>query len=299
MGVGLSICFARHGCVVHLIDHRQSNIENAETELSRILQFLDDVDHTRNIDSVLDRVAMTTNLEAGVSDTEFILETVTESLEIKHDVFTDLVQVAPETAVLASNTSSLSITELASCVPEHADRVIGCHWWYPPYLLDPVEIAGGEQTEQETVDRTKAVVEGVEHDPIIVDKEVPGFIWNRIQFAVLRECMHLADHGVASIDDINRAVRDGYARRTSVIGPFETVDIAGVELFQTIASSLYPQLCDADEPHSEFVRHIEEGRTGLDSGAGFFEYDRSPAAVRESRDRKLANLRSDHNSEST
>lgn len=141
-------------------------------------------------------------------------------------------------------------TELASCVPDHASRNIGCHWGYPPYLLDPVEIASGEKTSRLTLGRTIDLVEQVDHDPIVIENEIPGFIWNRIQFTALREWMHLAEHGVASVDDINRAICDGYARRTSVIVPFETIDIDGLESFENIALSLYPKSCDADEPHS-------------------------------------------------
>lgn len=117
---------------------------------------------------------------------------------------------------------------------------------------------------------------------------MPGFVWNRVQFAVVRECLHLLAEGVASAEDIDRAVRDGYALRTAVIGPFETMDVAGLDLFGTIAADLFPALSDADEPPAVLTDAIAAGRMGVESGAGIFEYDEGPAAVTARRDDLVA-----------
>jgi 3-hydroxybutyryl-CoA dehydrogenase len=219
-----------------------------------------------------------------------VLETVSENLETKHAVFESAVENAPADAVLATNTSSLRVSDIAAGVSDEAHRVVGCHWWNPPYLLAPVEVVRGEATSAETVARTAEFVERAKHDPILVERDIPGFVWNRIQFAVLRECAHLVSEGVASIEDVDRAIRDGYARRTAVLGPFETADLAGLDLFATIAEELYPHLADDDAPNELFDERLVAGRGGVEDGAGFYEYDDPDGATRR-RDEGLAALR--------
>lgn len=291
MGQGFAVQFARHGQTVSLVDHRESNLEHATERIRTITRELKEEGiMERSPDSILDSVSMTTDRAAGVREADVVLETVPEDLETKQAVFEELRHEAPEDAILASNTSGIPITEIASTIPDAADRVVGCHWWFPPYLLEPVEIVRGERTSDETMERIRAFVEAVDRRPITVQKDVPGFVWNRIQNAVIRESLHLAEAGVASIEDINAAVRDGYARRTSVIGPFETMDIAGVDQFQTVAAHLYPHLCNDETANDTFDELLEQGYTGIESGRGFFEYDEPAATIVGRRDEQLAAL---------
>lgn len=291
MGYGFAVHFALQGQDVTLIDHRKSNIDRARERIRDAASDLRAgglVDRTP--DEVLDRVDFTTDRGAGVSDADVVLETVPEELGIKRDVFSAVCEAAPDDALLASNTSGIPITEIAEVVPGCADRVVGCHWWFPPYLLEPVEVVRGEETSDRTLERMREFVEAVDRRPILVHRDVPGFVWNRVQNAVIRECMHIVEEDVASIEDVNAAIRDGYARRTSVIGPFETMDIAGLEQFRTVAEHLYPHLCDDDEPSAMFDERLDEGHTGVDSGRGFFEYDDPGEAVLRRRDERLAAL---------
>jgi len=291
MGHGFAVQFARHGLDVTLIDHRQSNLDEADERIAGVASFLDGEDLLADDPAaVRDRISMTLDRAAGVADADLVLETVTEDLDVKHEVFEAVGAAAPGDALLASNTSGLPITEIAAGTPEYAERMVGCHWWFPPYLLRPVEVIRGEETADDAMDRLVSFVEQVDRDPIVVERDVPGFVWNRVQAAVVRECLHIAEEGVASIDDINRAIRDGYARRTSVIGPFETMDIAGLDLFRTVVGELSPHLSDADEPSELFDERIEAGRTGIADGAGFFEYDEPPEAITRGRDEQLAAL---------
>ncbi|MFC6613615.1 3-hydroxyacyl-CoA dehydrogenase family protein [Halopenitus salinus] len=291
MGHGFAVHFALHDWDVTVVDHRQSNLDEASERIEETVEFLRDEDLTSETpEAVLDRVSFTLDRADGVADADVVLESVPEELEIKREVFEDLAESAPADALLASNTSGIPVTDIAEG-NEAADRIVGCHWWYPPYLLTPVEVVRGERTSDETVARTESLLEGVDRDPIVAERDVPGFVWNRIQFAVLRECLHLAEEGVASLEDINAAVRDGYARRTSIIGPMETADIAGLDLFETNARNLYPHLCDDDEPGELFADRLESGRGGIEDGAGFFEYDESPEEITRDRDEHLAALK--------
>jgi 3-hydroxyacyl-CoA dehydrogenase len=288
MGYGLAVQFARNGADVTLVDHRQSNLDAARDRVDEAVAFLDD-EGMLDVDAagVAGRVDYSLDLAASAAGADFALETVSEDIDAKAAVFGTLAD-ATDDAVLASNTSGLQITDIADRVPEAADRVVGCHWWNPPYVMPLVEVVRGEATSDETVERTTATVEAVERDPIVVQRDVPGFVWNRIQFAVLREATHIVEAGIASVEDVERAVRDGYALRTSVVGPFETADISGVDLFGDIAGELYPHLCDDDEPNAQFTDRVEGGRTGVETGEGFRTYEESLSEVVRRRDETVA-----------
>jgi len=292
MGHGFAIQFVKHGNHVTLIDHRQGNIEAARSRIRDVVSFLQErgmID--RSADSVLDAIDFTLDQQRGVADADIVLETVSEDVATKETVLCAAEENAPATAVLATNTSGLSINEIADTLPRGASRLVGCHWWNPPYLMPLVEVVRGDQTSDSIVERTVRFVEHVDRTPILVKKDVPGFIWNRIQFAVLRECMHLLEEGVASVEAIDTAVREGYALRSAAIGPFETVDLSGLELFQSIATTLYPHLCDRKTPHERFDEYIDEGRHGVEAGAGFYEYDDSIEQLANDRDEKISNIR--------
>jgi len=292
MGHGLALQFARHGAGVTLADHRESNLDDARAGVDDALAFLDAEGWlTADPDAVRDQIDYTLDTSAAVRGADLVIETVSEALSVKADVFETVAAAAPDDAVLATNTSGIPITDIAATVPAAADRVVGCHWWNPPYLLPTVEVVRGAETSDATVARTAAFVETVNREPIHVERDVPGFVWNRIQFAVLRECTHLVAEGVASLADVERAVRDGYALRTAAIGPFETADLAGLDLFRSIAANLYPHLTDADEPGPLFDERLDAGRGGVDDGAGFHEYDETPADVIRRRNELVSAIR--------
>lgn len=291
MGHGFAAHFLVHGQDVTLIDHKESNLETARDRIREAISFLNDEGLVDTSPSLVDHIAFTTDTAAGVTDADIVLETVPEDIDVKREVFGEITKSAPGHAVFASNTSSIPITEIAAEVSEYAGRIVGCHWWYPPYLLTPVEVIRGDDTADETVDRLITFLETVDRDPIMVEHDVPGFIWNRIQRAVFRECLYLVEEGIGSIDDINRAIRDGYATRTAVIGPFETIDVAGLEQILAGTKRIQPTLCNAEEPSRLYEEYLERGRGGIEDGAGFCEYDKPPEAITSTRDRKIAALR--------
>lgn len=292
MGHGLAVQCAVTGQDVTLVDHRQRNLDEARDRIQEAIDFLNERGLTeQKPHEVSEHIEFTLDTSEGVESADIVLETITEDLAAKQEIFADLAQTAPPDAVLASNTSSLQITEIADGVAEHADQIAGCHWWYPPYLLPPVEIIKGERTADSTIDRLCAFVEAVDRDPILVERDVPGFVWNRVQFAVIRECLHIVEEGIASVEDVNRAIRDGYATRTAAIGPFETMDIAGLDLFATIAEDLYPELATDETPQEELRERVRAGRTGIDANNGFFEYDGAPRDITRRRDERVAAIR--------
>jgi len=292
MGHGFAAHFAVHGHDVTLCDHRESNLEDARERIHDVVSFLWEEEVTdRSPEAVTASIDFTTDRATGFVTADLVLESVPEDLEVKHEVFRELAEVAPPDAVLASNTSGLPITEIAEGVPEDAERVVGCHWWYPPYLLPTVEVVRGEETSDETIERVTAFLRSVDRDPVLVEKDVPGFVWNRIQMAIFRESLHLVEEGVASAEDVNKAIRDGYALRTAAIGPLETIDIAGLDLVRTVLGDLSPHLCNDDEPNPVLDEQLAAGRDGIHSGAGFFEYDEMPEEITRSRDSQIMAIR--------
>jgi len=292
MGHGLAVQFGLTGHDVVLVDHRDQNLEDARAQIDQAVEFLVDESliESEEADTVKD-ISFTLDRASGVVNADFVLETISESLDAKRELFTALVEEAPDDAVLASNTSGLRITDIAATVPNDADRVVGCHWWNPPYLMPLVEVVRGEETSDRTIERTQAIVESADRTPILVQRDVPGFVWNRIQFAVLRECLHIVEEGIASMEDVGRAVREGYALRTATVDPFETVDLSGVDLFRSIAAELNPDLCNDTEPSPLFDEYLDAGRTGVEDGAGFYEYDQSPEEVVTERDKRIAAIK--------
>ena len=292
MGHGFATLFAVKGQSVTLVDHRESNLDDAAERIREVVSFLaEEGEADPDPDAVVDDTEFTTDLAAGVADADLVLESVPEDLSVKRDTYREVAEHAPDTAVLASNTSGIPITDIAAAVPDHAGRVVGCHWWYPPYLLPSVEVVRGEETTDETVGRVRDFLDAVDRKPVMVERDVPGFVWNRIQMAIFRESLHLVEEGVPSFEDIDRAIRDGYALRTAAIGPFETMDIAGLDLVRTVLGNLSPHLCDDDEASPLFEEYLEEGRGGIHDGAGFYDYDRSPGEITHDRDETVMALR--------
>ena len=292
MGHGIALQCAVTDHDVTLLDHRQRNLDRARDRMRNAATFLRDRDLTdRQPSEVLDRVAFTLESGDGLDTADVVVESISEDLAAKRDLFATVADEAPRDAVLATNTSSLPVSAIAEGASGHAERIAGCHWWYPPYLLRPVEVVEGEGTSSETIEGLRAFVEGVDRDPVHVKRDVPGFVWNRVQFAVVRECLHVVAEGIASVEDVNRAIRDGYAARTAAVGPFETMDIAGLDLFATIADDLYPDLATDDEVQEPLAELVRQGATGIDAGAGFFEYDDSAEDVTRRRDERVAAVR--------
>jgi len=178
---------------------------------------------------------------------EIVVESVAEDLDTKAELLSSCARVWPE-AILASNTSSIEIGRIGSAVGA-PERTVGTHYWNPPLLMPLVEVISGPQTSPAVVRHVVDLLENVGKRPVQVDHDVPGFVWNRLQFALLREALWLVDSGVASPEAVDLVVRDGLARRWQLTGPFETAELGGVQTFAAIAALLFPALSsDRDAP---------------------------------------------------
>jgi 3-hydroxybutyryl-CoA dehydrogenase len=212
-----------------------------------------------------------------LEEAEIVVESVAEVLETKQNLFHQLETIVSPQTLLLTNTSGLSISEIAEPL-KHPERVLGTHYWNPAYLMPLVEVTAGKQTAPEIVDRVCRLLTEMGKHPVRVKKERPGLIWNRLQFALLRECLHILQEGVAEVEELDLVVEQGLARRWSFIGPFKTSDLGGQDVFLTIARYLYPALATDQEPPAFWQEMVERGETGLKQGQGFYKWNKEDAA---------------------
>jgi 3-hydroxyacyl-CoA dehydrogenase len=208
----------------------------------------------------------------GSGQLDLIVESLPEDLAVKVQALRPLATAHPD-AIVASNTSSISLSALgeAAGVPE---RILGTHYWNPPLLMPLVEVLAGERTPPVLRDRVVTLLRSIGKRPVVLDAEADGLLWNRLQLAVLRECLWLVEHGIATPETIDEVMRDGLARRWRLTGPFETVGLGGAQTFDAIAENLFPTLSDA-KTGSGFGPHVPTDPAEL-------------AALRERRDAALA-----------
>jgi len=190
-------------------------------------------------------LSATTLMDADFRAVSLVSESITEDLAAKRTLFARLDAEAPADALLCSNTSSLRITAIADGLT-HPERVVGTHYWNPPHLMPLVEVIPGERTDEACTVRVIALLERIGKEPVQVRREVPGFIWNRLQTALLRECLWLVAEGVATPAEIDRIMERGLGRRWSLTGPFTSVRLGGPHVYARVAEELFPQF--AAEP---------------------------------------------------
>ncbi|MFC4808537.1 3-hydroxyacyl-CoA dehydrogenase family protein [Paenibacillus sp. GCM10023250] len=224
---------------------------------------------------VLSRIHPKTTLNE-LQSCELVIETITEDLDSKLAIFNELDAVCPPDVILASNTSTLSLTELAS-VTSNPDRVIGMHFVYPVNRADLVEIVRGLKTSDDVFERTKRFVESTIHKKGVMVFESPGFVTTRLICLFINEALHVLEEGVASAEDIDSAMRIGYAFQH---GPFEMADRFGLDAVLAALERMFREYGELKyRPSFILKKMVRGGQLGVKSGRGFFEYDKDGGRV--------------------
>jgi len=267
MGPGMGAVLARIGIPTTMYDVSADALERAKAGVAMAEGVLDRLDAPSATGGSVTFVA---DLPAALDGADLVLEAVPERLELKHEIFAEFEKhVAPDT-VLASNTSGIPITAIAE-VCAHPERVIGNHWSNPPHLIPMIEVIPGEKTSQGVVDRTSALVREIGYHPVL-EKEVPGFVENRVLYAIMRECLDLVDRGIVSPEALDLNVRWGIGYKLAVVGPMALLDMAGMDIYNAVGSYLNKDLCNRTDVSSTVQKLIEEGRLGMKTGGGLFDY---------------------------
>lgn len=274
MGHAIAQEFAAAGYTVTLCGRDADRLDKAREKIESSLHELAEWGLVARDDVApsLERITFTTDLEAAVSSADFVLESVAEILEIKERLFAKLDAVCPAHTILASNTSSLMPTTLAA-VTQRPDRFLVAHYFNPPYLMPLVEIVTGEQTADDVVDTVYNLYQKMNKKPIICRKEAPGFIVNRLQLALWREAFSIVQRGIASPQDVDRAVKDSFGRRLGMVGPFELYEyIDGYDLTLQCEKYILPDIDTSNTSYPLLLEKVEKGELGAKTGKGFYEW---------------------------
>ncbi|MCM3090680.1 MULTISPECIES: 3-hydroxyacyl-CoA dehydrogenase family protein [unclassified Cytobacillus] len=221
---------------------------------------------------IQENIKMTVFVEEAVQGATFVIEAVPENLQLKIDLFKRLDALCAPDVILASNTSGLSPTDIAS-ETAHPERTVVTHFWNPAHLIPLVEVVRGEKTGDEAVERSFKLLMQMKKKPIEVKKEIPGFVGNRLQYALFREAQYLLEEGIASKEDIDDAVTYGIGRRLPVSGPLMTADMGGLDVFSAISDYLFQHLSGAEESLPILKKLVEEQKLGDKSGEGYYKWD--------------------------
>lgn len=292
MGYGIGFAYALGGLDVVLYDVEEDALVEAQKNIDSALKSFVTKGRLKENEAteVADKIDYQTALDSAVADVDLVTEAVSEKMDVKQSIFEDLDEYTAKDTILATNTSGLSITEIASAVDD-PNRVVGTHWFNPAHIVPLVEVIHGEQTDEEVAMLVYDTLEDLEKTPVEVKKDVPGFIGNRIQMAMCYEAFSLLDRGVASAEDIDRAVEAGFGFRLPALGIFEKVDQSGLDVHYDVESYLMPELDRGTEPNPVVSKLVEEGNLGLKTGRGVYDWDDiDPTEVYEDRDDRLLDL---------
>jgi len=221
-------------------------------------------------------------LETAAAKAHFVVEAVLEDLDLKQKIFQDLDALCPKKTILATNTSVISITEIAE-KSRKRERILGTHFWNPPYLIPLVEVIRGNDTSSQAIDETFDLLKSVHKHPVRVNKDVPGFVGNRLQHALWREAISIVEQGIADAATVDECVKFGFGLRLPILGPMENADMVGTDLSLSIHNYILKYIESSPEPSPLLKKKVEDGDLGFKSGRGFQEW--SPEDVKASRKR--------------
>jgi len=278
MGHGIALTLARAGQYVTISDPHAETLKSAPKRISDSLKVLGaDEDE---IARALKMIELCSSIGSAVRKADFVFEAAPEKLDLKRQIFAEVEAHAPEHAVLASNTSVIQITKIMEGL-KHPERALGTHWWNPPHMIPLVEVIKTEWTDGDVANRMMALLASAGKTPVMVEKDVPGFIGNRLQHALWREAVSLVERGICDAEAVDTVVKSCFGRRLAVLGPLENADLVGTDLTLDIHENVLFDLESRQGPSPYLKQLVEDGKLGMKSGEGFRKWTEAEAeAVR-------------------
>jgi len=273
MGPGIAQVFATAGHPVHLSNRSSGKLATVIDQVHANLMAMAEyglVD-AAEIPRILSRISLTTDLAEACSNASVVIETITESLQLKQDLFVQLDRLCLPEVILCSNTSVISITQIGEKT-EHPERIVGAHFYQPPYLVPLVEVTRTEHTLPQHMDTIVELMAACGKVPVRVQKDVPGFIANRMQHALWREAFSLIDEGICDAETIDLAVSNSFGIRLPVLGPVANADLVGLDLTLAIHDYVLPHLSASPNPSTTLRSHVTEGHLGFKTKSGFLTW---------------------------
>lgn len=284
MGHGIAQIFALHGFQVSLSDIGAGILDTALTNIRANLTLLNEhgIIQDQAVEPAMAKISVTTEMAQAVDGADFVIEAAPENLELKQKIFNDLDTICPPETILASNTSVMSITEIGTNT-RYRERVVGTHFWNPPYLIPLVEVVRSENTADAVMDRTIDILGRIGKHPVRVNKDVPGFVGNRLQHALWREAISIVEHGIADAATVDECVKYGFGLRLPILGPMENADLVGTDLTLAIHDYILKHLDRSPEPSPLLREIVARGDLGFKSGQGFQKWSAEDARNTHSR----------------
>ena len=289
MGSGIALIFASRGFDVGLMDTSREMLTKAVNLVQSNLSLLagNGIGEKEDIGPAVNRIETVQEIKDAVKDAQFVIESVPENLELKQNVFAELDSICPPKTILATNTSVMSITEIAQKA-RLQERIIGTHFWNPPFLLPLVEVVKAQNTSDEVMEATVSFLIAVGKHPVRVQKDVPGFVANRLQHALWREAVSIVERGIADAATVDECIRFSFGLRLPVLGPMENIDMVGADLTLAIHDYILRHLESSPDPSPLLKQKVAEGELGFKTGRGFREWPAQEAE--ESRTRLIKHL---------
>lgn len=262
MGVGIAQVFAVAG-------HSVSVFEPIEQVRQLVRQRIAENLHAIGRDpQAAASIELLADIGSAVAQAIYVTEAVPEKLELKREIFTQLVAHAPRSAILASNSSVIPISRIADGLAT-GDRIVGTHWWNPAPLIPLVEVIQGTRTSDATIATTMALLQQIGKRPAHIRKDIAGFVANRLQHALWREAIAMVADGVCDAATLDECVKSSFGLRLPVLGPLENADLVGLDLTLDIHRTIIPELDRHAGPHEYLAAQVDAGRLGFKSGEGF------------------------------
>lgn len=273
MGSGIAQLLAACGKQVKLFEPFEEAQLRALDNIRSICNTL------REPDDCLDRIAVTGDLGEAVASVDFVIEAAPEKVELKQELFEKLVRFAASDTVLGTNSSVIPVSTVAKHLDDaDAARVVGVHFWNPPYLVPLVEVIQGERTSQDAVQHAMQLLGEAGKDAVHIRKDT--VVGNRLQHALWREAVSLVADGAIDAAGLDTVVKKSFGLRLPVLGPLENADLVGIELTQDVHRVVFPQLCNDPEPNPILQHMLDAGETGMNSGRGFYDWTPETAAAK-------------------
>ena len=282
MGHGIAQVFALNGHDVVIYDSVAATLATAKDRIATNLKDLGDDA------SAVERVQPCADLGDAVRDADYVVEAALEDLPLKQRLFGEIEAAARPDAIFASNTSVIPITAIMQALKNRA-RALGTHWWNPPYLVPLVEVIGTEWTSPDAIDWTIKLHAAIGKTPVHVKKDVPGFVGNRLQHALWRECIALVQNGICDAETVDTVIKASFGRRLAVLGPLENADLVGTDLTLAIHRTVLPDIDRTPGPLPYLESLVARGKLGMKSGEGFRKW--TPEQQQTLRQQVLAHLK--------
>jgi 3-hydroxybutyryl-CoA dehydrogenase len=277
MGSSIATCLLAAG---HKVTSLIKHMDKADSARERVLHFLQQLREEGILkeipEAVIERLTITDDVSL-LANHEVIIESITENVDEKKRVFQQLETVLSPTAIIGSNTSAIPVSILQNGL-QHPERLLGIHWGEPAHITRFLEVICGHQSDIRYAQKIMALADTWNKEPSLLKKDIRGFITNRIMYAMMREAFHLVEKGYATVEDVDRSLRNDLGYWITFAGPFRFMDLTGIPAYLTVMKDLFPELDNSNKPPALIEELVASGGRGVSNAHGFYPYTKETAA---------------------